>query len=286
LTLDQVDGVDPSTNATEAEIIPGGAVDRAHVGIGSASPTVGLRTRDLVTFFGTVSATAGLAVAGASTFYFQRRDDGGTFKTGSSNHSYTSTNGFLRPTTITASQDDTDGAMLQSEFTPLWDGTTTEPLVHNASVDIDSEATPAFNSRFFLGPVYHNAAQLDGITSITVDYGINYVAEAFNGDAYAKTGAIVTRQPVFTFVTKDWAVGAALDMFGRTVTSSLAIYLQKGLAGGTREPAASTVHCKIGCTAGYWRLDEASVQGTEDGQQTFSVRPTGTITTVTNSAIP
>ena len=85
LTLDQVDGVDPSTNATEAEIIPGGAVDRAHVGIGSASPTVGLRTRDLVTFFGTVSATAGLAVAGASTFYFQRRDDGGTFKTGSSN---------------------------------------------------------------------------------------------------------------------------------------------------------------------------------------------------------
>jgi hypothetical protein len=285
LNLAQMENFSISPNSQKSAIIPGGALDRAHIGIASAAPTATFGTRDLVTALTDISVTTGLGLTGAGTFRLQQRADNSTFLTGLSHETFTATGGFLRPTQISASQDDNDGAMATFEFVPLWDGSA-NPFVHNTGVDFSTAPSPGFTSRFFLGPVYHNSAALDGITQISIDPGVNYVPRAFNGDPYARKGAIVTRTPTVTFTTANMAAGNALDVFGSAISTSLDVYLQKGVASSTRVAAGSSVHVKISVAAGDWALDDASVQGNDDGTQSFTAMPTGAISISLASTIP
>lgn len=284
--LQQVDSWSASVNASHAAIIPGGLVDRSHIGIGSATPTVTLETRDLVTTFGVVSATAGLVIATGSTYRLQQRADGGTFSAGASHETITTTGGFVRPMTLSSSQGDEEGVMATFEETALWDGTN-NPLVHNTGANYDvTPNAPTFTSRFFHGPVYSDGTIVDGCTQWNLDFGINYVARIFDGDPYPAKGAIVTRTPTMTFTVAKASAGSAQNMFGRAITTSLYFYGQRGVAGGTRVAAATAQHLKVGCTAGLTAHDQMTVQGNEDGSVTFTTMPTGVITLSVASAIP
>ena len=285
--LTQMNGFGIRPNSQVAAITPGGALDRAHVGLSSASPVCTFTTRVLAGFFGWDAniPTLGLNCTGGATFRLQRRADGGAFATGANHETYTSTQGFLRPVTLSCSQTDTDGAMLSCEYTPTWDGST-RPLVHNTTVDFTLAPAPAFSSRFFCGPVYHNAVQIPSIEGWSYDFGINYTPRAFDGNAFAKEGSIITRSPALTITTADQSVGAAIDAFMSAVNTSFAAYLQKGASSTDRVAALTAQHVKVTISAGEWHLDEASVQGNEDGSASFMVTPTGTVAVVTNSAIP
>lgn len=286
VSLSQLDRVEFRPNVSRAEIIPGGAVDRAHVGIASASPQVMIGTRDLSGFFGGVSGTTGLALATPSsdstTLFFQERSDAGTFESGTTHEKYVVRTGFIAPQQLTASQDDEQGASLTATIWALWDGTN-EPITR-ASASALSGA-PAFSSRFFLGPVYHNGSQIDGIIQTTVDFGIGYVARAFNGDPYPRLGSITTRTPRITFTVAKLDDLASLSMFGRGITSSFAVYYWKGMANATRVAAATTEHVKISCSAGHWGDDTIQVSGNDDGTAEVTVLPTGTLTISTSSAL-
>lgn len=285
LNLTQMDSFDCQTGVQKAEIIPGGAVDRAHIGIASAQPKATFSTRDLATLFTDVSISAGLALTGTATFRLQEREDGSTFGTGTTHETFVGQTGFLYPTQIQASQDGADGASATCEVVPLWDGSNA-PWIHNTSVDFGAVSAPAFVSRFFLGPVYHNSGQLAGVKSVTVNTGINYDAQRFDGEPYARRGAIVARQPTITFTLAKVDAVQALNMFGAPVSSSFAVYFQKGVASGTRVAAATAQHCKISCTAGDITQDNVSVSGTDDGMVNVTVMPTGTLAVSVASAIP
>ena len=288
--LQQLESLRFTPNARRAVIIPAGAVDRAHVGIASADPMLTLGTRDLTMFFGAVSGTTGLrlAVNGASTFStfrFQERSDAGTFESGSTHETYTIREGFIRPTELSASQDDENGALLTAEVTALWDGTN-DPIIRATGVDFSGAPSPAFTSRFFLGPVYHNGSQIDGVVRSSVQFGINFQARRFNGDPYPRLGSIVTREPVLTFTIAKMDEVSALNMFGRSVTSSFVFYYWKGVADATRVAVGTTVHTKISCTAGHIGDDSISVQGNDDGSVDITVLPTSSLSVSVASAIP
>lgn len=285
LNLTQMDGFDVKGNSRKNAIIPGGAVDRAHIGIASAAPSATFNTRDLTTLFTDVSGSAGLAISGAATFRLQERSNSSTFETGATHETFTAASGFLYPTSISASQDGEDGASCSCEFVPHWDGST-NPFVHNTGVNFDAVNAPAFVSRFFLGPVYSNTTQIAGVVSINVDFGITYDARPFNGAPYASLGAIIKREPTLSITVAKIDTLSALTMFGNAVDTSFSIYLQKGVASGTRVAGATSTHCKISCTAGDMTNDSVSVTGNDDGTATLTVMPTTVVAVSVASAIP
>lgn len=288
VSLTQVDSWRLNPGTRRAPIIPSGAVDIAHVGIAGAAPTVSITTRDLSTFFAGVSASVGLSCSATSRFVYQERTSGGTFVAAATNthETLTCTTGFVYPVSLSASQEGDDGAAIESTFVPLWDGTT-QPVVWNAGQVLTSVSTPAFVSRYFLGPVYHNGAEVPGITDVTIDFGIEFSARAFSGDPFPRTGCITRRQPSIRFTVAQVDAAAALTtIFGSAIATGIVVYLQKGVTSATRVAAATAQHCKITAASGDWSLDEASVQGNEDGSVSFIATPTTTLAAVTNSAIP
>jgi hypothetical protein len=288
LNLTQVDNWSIKPNQQRSTIIPGGSIDPAHIGIASAQPSITIGTRDFSALFASASISAGLNCSSSSTFIAQKRASGATFVAATTTEHITITcaKGFYYPTNITASQDDADGAMVEGEFIPLWNGST-DPVVINGDVAINSFSAPAFSSRYFLGPVYHGGAAVDGVTSVSVDPGIRYEAKAFSGSPYPTVGSIIAREPRLTFTVANIdAADELTSAFGSAISTGLIFYLQKGVASGTRVAAATETHVKITATSGDWSADDISISGNEDGSVTFSSVPTTALALVTNSAIP
>lgn len=285
LDLSQIERVEATPNPTIAEVTPGGAVDPAAYLIASGMPECPFATRDLATLLGTVALTTGLKLTGAATLRFQERTDCGTFETGLTHETITATGGFINVQSISAEQESPEGAIAQLNLLPLWDGST-EPLVHNTGVNFATAPSPAFNSRFFLGPCYHNSAQLDGVIRASFEPGIAFKRYTADGDPYPKKGAIMRRSPIFRFTMTKLDDVSALQVAGRAITNSFAMYFWKATANGTRVAVGTTEHIKISCSAGLWRHDRMSVQGNDDGTVDLIVRPTGTVSLSTASAIP
>jgi hypothetical protein len=286
LNIAQIQDFQQSVNATKDRFYAPGSVDpKAHI-LANADPQITFGTQDLATYFAAVSPTVGLALSGAGTFRLQERSDlSGVFESGTTHETFTVTGGIVIPARLTASQDDQTGAAIQSTLFPLYNGST-NPIVHNTSVDFAAAPTPAFTSEFFMGPVYHNSSEIRGITQVSVDFGITFAPRRVSGQVFATKGAITRRSPVFTFTTLKSDVDAALDLFNRAITSSFAIYLWKGADAGSRVAVGSSVHCKISCTAGVFTSDSVQVSNLDDATTNITVMPTGTIAVSVASTIP
>lgn len=287
LDLVQMHNFDAQAAANIARRFVSGAVDpKANIMV-NADPRVAFATRDLATYFGVVSPTVGLALTGAgATFRLQERSTlDGVWETGSTHETFTCSDGIIIPRRISASQDDQDGAAVESDLVVLYDGST-QPIVHNTGVDFSGAPTPAFTSEFWLGPVYHNSNELSGVVSVSVDFGIQFAPRRVSGQYFPTKGAIVQRAPMLSFTILKVDAVQSLDKFINAVTSSFAIYLWKGVNAGSRVAVASTVHCKISASAGAFTHQNITANENDDGTVTIQVMPTGTIAVSVASAIP
>lgn len=286
LNFAQIQDFAVNPGGTIDEFYAPGSIDRKANILANATPQITFGTQDLATYFGAVSPIVGLALTGAGTFRLQERSNlDGVFETGSTHETFTVTGGIIVPTRLTASQDDQTGAVLQSMLHVLYDGTNV-PVIHNTGVDFTAAPAPAFTSEFFLGPVYHNSVEIPGITQVSVDFGIQFVARRTSGQVWATLGAITRRQPTFTFTTLKADVTSAINIFNRALSGTLAIYLWKGADAGSRVAVATAQHCKISAATGQWNDESIQVTGHDDATVNIIVRPTGTIATAVNSAIP
>ena len=285
LDLTQMESFRVTPQASKAEIIPAGSVDRAAVVTANSDARAQFGTKDLNTYFGTVSATAGLVLTGNATFRLQEREEAAAFLTGATHGTVVATGGWIIPESLSASIEDNDGAVLRSIFQAFWDGTNA-PFVFNDAVNFAAAPTPAFNSLFFLGPVYHNSVEISGITNVSVNFGIQFNAAPKSPGPHKETGAIMRRTPEITFTTAKTDEGAGLDMFHRAVNTSFAVYFWKGANNSDRVAKATAEHCKISFTAGDIETTEVGGDGTEDAMLQTTVRPTGTIAVSVASAIP
>lgn len=282
--LRQLDGWSFTPGASVGEITPGGAVDRAHIGLSSANPSFGLQTRDLLTVFGAMTPATVLCVT-AAIFRAQLRAECSTFATGTNHLSHSVPKGTIIPRSINASQTDVDGVSMQLEMLPLFNGT--DAIVSAAgSQDYDAVTTPAFVSRYYMGPIYINGTIVPNLESWGVDFGINYQTKAFNGSPYPTEGSIITRKPVISLTGSDLAIQAAQNLFLRSAAGAIAIYAQAGTAGSDRVAAGTGGHVKITASAGAISGQNTSITGNDDGTVTLQIMPTAALAVATNSTIP
>lgn len=271
-------------NSSKEVIIPGGGLDAGAVVLNSSDPSVVVSSNDFTTIFGAISISAGLNCSSGATFRFQKRADGSTFTGGSNNVTLSSTQGFAKINSISADQD--RPASVEVEYKPTYDSSTL-PLVVNTSVSFS--ATPAFVSVFYLGPVYVNSSQVEGVTSVRVDPGVMFDVFRGDGDLYAKIGSVVARRPSIsiTFRPMEYVSSGLGNVFLSAPAGAVACYFLKGAHGSSaRVASGSSVHAKVGIPSGGWNPDDITVSGEADSQYTVTIHPTATITLSVTSAVP
>jgi len=283
ISLVQVRSTSVQSGSRKSLITPGGAVDRGAIVLSHAEPVIRLETGDLATALAGISATTGYNASSGATLRAQQRSDGGVFL-GAGNHvTVTSSKGFLLPESLSARQDDEQGAALSLLYYPLSSTGLAAPLTVTASQNLAN--SPAYTSLFYLGPVYHNGSALPGILGVEIDFGLMYSVVRHDGDVYAREGTIVMRNPSFRISMAE--LDAAPDLFNAALAGVLAIYLRKGSPGGSRVADATTSHVKVSCATGAWSTTDKSVAGLEaDWAANIEALPTGTITVSAASAIP
>ncbi|HWB13344.1 MAG TPA: hypothetical protein VG826_29230 [Pirellulales bacterium] len=289
--LQQIHGVSIKPDSRKDEIIPGGAIDRAAVILQGAAPVVSFKTHDLATIFGVLSPSAGLVcAAGTNLIQYQKRADGGTFASGSSHVVLTNKKGFLVPKRLSASQD--RPVELELDLWCLWDGSTSgTPAVAVPPLTIATASaltsTPAFESEYYMGPVYANSVQLPAVSNWEIDFGIDYQAKAFDGDLWPQTGTIISRKPKITVTsTDDSQAGTIGSFFNAALPGTLALYCRIGVAGASRSSDASTVHAKFSVTTGAWNVSSLDGDGQDDAMLKADIEPTSTLAVSMASAIP
>jgi hypothetical protein len=283
--LQQMQGFGVEPRPAIKRVYVGGAIDpKAHL-LASADPQKPFATRDLTTLLGAVSPLTGLHIT-ASTFRLQERDDAeSVFLTGGTHETFTTTGGHVVIESISASQDDQEGSLAQCRLYALWDGTNL-PIVHNTGVDFSAAPVPAFLSQFFMGPVYHNGAEVEGILNHQVDFGLVFAPFRTGGSPYPKQGYIARRQPMMRMTTLKSDVDGAVSLFARAASGTLAFYHWKGVDAGDRVAVGTASHLKISAATSLFSDDNHSVTDNDDGTCTISIMPKGSLAFSVSSAIP
>ena len=283
--LTQMQSFRVNPGVSKSVVVPAGQVDpSAHI-VSRAKPRVNFATRDLATLFGFVSPSVGLCTTQA-TFRLREREECATFSTGATHGTVTAAGtGFIMPDSIAADLESDDGAVCNCQFIPFWDGST-DPLVFNDGVDFAAAPSPAFVSQFFLGAVFHNSVEITGLTSVNLNFGITFVTTPKKAGAYDETGAISRREPILTFTTRKTDAWGGVNLFGSAVTSSVVLYLQKGVNNGTRVARATTQHVSLTMTAGDFEVTELGGDGGQDALLQVTCRPQSTIAVSVAAAIP
>lgn len=287
LNLPQMEGFDARPNSTIKRVYAAGAVDpKAHL-LAIADPSIPFRTRDLTTLFTTVSPLTGLTGTGAgATFRLQERDDGQSIFLGGATHeTFTVAKSFLTIDSISAAQDDREGAVVECTCHALYDGTNL-PIVHNTAVDFTTAPAPAFTSEFFMGPVYHNAVQIPGILRHSVEFATTFTPFRTDGNVFPAKGVIVRRSPMFKITLQKMDEVAAISKFIRALAGTFAVYFWKAVDNGVRVAVGTGQHLKVSGAAGAWHDESLTATENEDGTVTLNVMPTGSLSYSIVSAIP
>lgn len=265
----------------------GGAVDPKANILTRGDPRVELGTRDLTTLLTTLNPLTGLASFGAgATFRLQERDDGeSVFLSGLTHETFVVNKYHLVLNSISAQQDDQDGLLANLTCHALYDGTN-NPIIHNTGVDFAAAPAPAFASEFWMGPVYHNAVQVEGITGWSVEFGVQFTPFRTSGAVWPTQGYIARRQPVLRATSLKVDVVANLVKELRALAGTFAVYGWKGADASHRVAVGSGVHLKISCAAGAWGDDEIAATENDDGTFSAVIMPTGTLAMSIASTIP
>lgn len=269
---------------TRAEVVPGGAVDRASSLLSHADPVVRLDTPDLATVLASVSPTVGYYASSGATFRAQKRVAGGVFASAGNHVTISSSKGMVIPDRLTCSQDDPQGAMISLVYYPLSSDGLTAPLTFATAQNLSD--TPAFVSQYFLGPVYAGSSQLAGLNSIDVAFGLTYSAKRHDGDVFAREGSITARLPVVRLTFDSIEHASSVGLFHGGFTDDVVIYLRKGSSNGVRVSDSTEGHVSITISAGTWHAaDQTGSDGDADEALTVEIIPTGTIAVSTAAAL-
>ena len=197
--------------------------------------------------------------------WFQKRDEGANLASGSSHLKGTINEGILVPVSLRAGNDDV--ATIDYRCVITYDGTN-DPIVWADSSAV--EGSPASDEVFFAGPCSFNGTTIEGVQSITADFGLDVAALGGEGEQFTTFASVRRIQPRVTVNTLDVSTWASLGISGvaQTATDSL-IYLRKGDTDGGRKSNATAEHVQFSMDDGAIYVQDGDA--TEDGDATVNI---------------
>lgn len=134
-------------------------------------------------------------------------------------------------------------AVLSCEIVATWDGTNA-PITLTGSQSLVGDA--GADAALFVGPVSVNGTALEGVQSITVDFGISLVLLGEEEDATPQYVAVGTGRPSIRVAFANADFLTTLGVWGNPqgATDTL-VYLRAGTKGGARVAKATAAHTKI-----------------------------------------
>jgi hypothetical protein len=247
----------------------GGAVVQ-QVDVTSGEPVVTVGTQDIAGFIAGLSATTGTLVSsGTVTIPVHVRAAGGLFVASGSDYSLSFTDGVAIPKTITASQDDQQGAVATFDFYGCSTDGLANPITHNTGATLAAQSFVAVHN---LGPVKLNSTTCAGIKSCTVDFGFDVSVERYNGQPFPVSTNINVKEvnPFIEFTFED---AASMHAFAQilAISSTCIAFFRKSAAGGLRTAEATAEHIACTMTGGAATLQSLSAKGTDNQQYTTKV---------------
>ena len=236
-----------------------GEVDNRYVSINEQKPMIGFTTTAIATALG-LAGISGVGIdvdvpltLGSLEAFFQLLVEGGTRAATATK--LTINEGILIPRSLSASQGAV--AKLSMEAHATYDGTN-NPIVLLASQTIPT-ITPGVAELFTLGPVQINGVAVNGVTDLSVEFGIELIVEGSDGEPWPRFVAIMRRSPSISFTTPDAGLLTTLGISGKAqgATDSV-VYFRKIAEGGTRKLDATAEHIKISIDEGIINVEDAS----------------------------
>ena len=114
--------------------------------------------------------------------------------------------------------------------------------------------------RWTVGKVLFTAAQLEGVTSVSIDTGFQLLVESGDSDIFPTTVSIQKIQPSITMRSRHVDIWNTLTVNGLSyVTDAVVFYAQKRAEGGTFVAAGTAEHIKF--TLGKCRIEPMGISG-------------------------
>jgi hypothetical protein len=241
-----------------------GYVDPTFVAAGRIKPTMWVTTNDLKNALDVIGLS-GKALSASSIMktYLNKVAAGGTRTAGATHTLIEMNEGIIVPTSITV----TDGQAATVSYIAFltYDGTNV-PIKVTVNQSLPT-ITPSVLTHT-TGPIQVNGAAIEGIQSMTLDFGIDVTALGGDGEVYDTFAGIMSRNPTLKFTTTDCDI---MDTFEvpTNVSATVVAYLTKMSAGTVRVANNVAEHIKLTMTAGMVNNEALTLtqgqNGTVDG---------------------
>lgn len=253
--LNQVDNQSFSPGIETLMAQAGGSVDPGLHGIAEVDSRWKLTSRDVQTILQNVALATGLEITSGAKLQFQRRKHAGVYESGSAHFVLTSTVGFLWIEEFGFEQKSKEGGDISVQYAALFDGST-DPTVVNVSQSL--VGSPAVNAVHALGPVVMEGAQLEGVKKWRCKTGIEVTLEAADGEVASRVIAIQKRMPTIEIELRNMTFlsTGSVGAYQKPISSGIACYGQKVLAGGHHVAWGSGVHIAATVSQGTYTVEE------------------------------
>lgn len=228
-TLRQCTAGEFTANARPIVARTSGGVSPAEIYGGETAPMGSFESEDLGTLLAISNFLQSGIVVSSSTLamVLQQRAQGGTYQSGSNHFAATAANGLVVPTRIQIPEKGNCSIGLDAHFRGT--SSLTNPVSFNVAAAL---ASTLFNGCYaFAGIDFNNGTLITRGTGVTVNPGIQVLAEGFNGGNYPTSLSIQERNPTID-VSFDNAANLANFASAFTAMTSLVVYLRKRSGAG------------------------------------------------------
>lgn len=235
----------------------------------SGAPMLAFATSDLKALLDECSAYMLIDSDGTHpgvVVYFQRYAAGG-LRSSSNAHETTIANGLMVLRSLELAHQET--AVISAEVFAIKSGSDA-PLVYDEAASLPT-AYPSTAVAWTLGEVDLNGTTLDGVSSVSVDFGVRELVEGRDSDIYPTFASVARVQPSITIRTAHVDLTSVLTEDGTSYAAAeVVITARKRAEGGTFVADGTAEHVSL--TLGKCRVDVGGIEGDPKGM-TLTLRP-------------
>lgn len=254
-----------------------GALHNKLASIFGQKPRVSFTTLDISAALAKLTFEGVSITSNVLKCYAHRHEIGGGRMGATSHRLYTCSYGVLIPQILSCDHGENASLTALGVLTASTDGATA-PIVETEAQTLPTGFT-TLAERWTIGPATLGGVTIESLRSVSVDFGLQAVGEAADGDIWDTFSSVVSAQPVITFrgVDIEWLKAANIPLAGKDGVQigspDTYFFFRKRLEGGQYVPIATTEHVKIS-VAGVIHIDDA-FDGSQGGpaECSLTIRP-------------